>query len=329
MSHASESPSARAPPEEEEEDIPFSGFDEIENAFNRVSLVADSLLDSINDDSLRAKDRERQRRRNKNKRSPGRSTYYNSDSSVDDDLTDYNNNTAASHAGKHTSTSAEGRHAPEQVHRNVVSPYDAYTSNNNSDHNYTPTSYYQDDDVSLLGDSIVGADDGDSLDGSLVHDLHNLKSIQKAMQADLMKGEEDFQANVTSTEGGEFNGKSFFQKLEAAAAENNGKTPKTHNLNFKSKLLANKNRNKPFATIDIRRKSHTATIDNKPPQPSLWEQLRTFVTKYLGDKPNLPFFLFNAIVWIAVFKIALAARKYLVEDDGTLGMSPFVLAMTS
>ena len=41
----------------------LSGFDEIENAFDRVSSVADALLDSIRDDSLRGRQRADSRRR--------------------------------------------------------------------------------------------------------------------------------------------------------------------------------------------------------------------------------------------------------------------------
>jgi len=40
-----------------------SSFDEIENAFDRVSSVADALLDSIRDDSLRGRQRRESRRR--------------------------------------------------------------------------------------------------------------------------------------------------------------------------------------------------------------------------------------------------------------------------
>lgn len=260
-------------------DAPNS-FDEIENAFAQVSLVADALLDSINDDSLRGKERRRERQQ----ASRRCLTNHNSITDSDDDRKGDIRNNLDDYIGRHRLS------------------YSSYDGN--------------DCDVSTLGDMTLG--DGDeSIDGSLVHDVQNLKSVTRAMQVEMQKQEEAFNANVTTGS----DGKSFFSKLEEAkAAKDAAKTPRI--------------KNRPPTMLGVSGKPTTISVRNgkgrvpiliasgKPKRPSFLEQLRQFCEQWLGKKPNLPLLLVNVVIWLILFKLVFAAsRDRLMDGEGRLQMA--------
>lgn len=257
------------------EDV-LSGFDEIESAFDRVSSVADALLDSIRDDSLRG----RQRRDSRRKASRKPTTTLQDD---EDEDYDYDDNSTLN-------------------------------SDDFSFRNYGNRPHYDDDD----DDSLLG-DDGESVDGSLVHDMKNLKSVTRAIKEELRKEGEAFQVNVTKSD----NGKSYFQKLQAQAE---AETPKIENLKIKPTLHVRTNRKQNDSLNGDKKATRSNTVE--PPvaqisissqQPVLFlQQLQTFCTDLLGKNPNIPFLVVNILVWMLFCRLAIASKSYFMSDDGVL-----------
>lgn len=288
------------------EDNVLSGFDEIESAFDRVSSVADALLDSIRDDSLRGHQRRDSRRRAA--RQNQKPTRYDYDDDDDDD--DSTSNTLNS---------------ADFSFRNY--------GNNNRPNFGEDNDDGDDDDMSLLGD-------GESVDGSLVHDMKNLKSMAKSMQEELSRGEAAFQENVTNTD----NAQSYFKKLQDKAE---AETPKIQNLKVKPHLTVQtktstsssaRKKKGPFIKTDDKKtaaaKTTTTTTkpDRKqqlkppmaqisnltPPQASFLQELQTFCTNLFGKNINIPFLVVNIFVWILFCRLVFVAKRQLMSDDGVL-----------
>lgn len=278
-----------APPDDSHSlDEAPEGFDEIERAFANMSNFADNLLDSINDDSERVKERRKERKREASKRhkidTPTHNYVTDSDDEMKDD-TDHNHS-------------------------------DSYDDIANL-HSYSYGNSGHDSDVSTLasGDLTYGGDGDDSVDGSLIHDVHNLKSITKAMREEMQKQEEAFHANVTTD-----NGQSFFQKLEDAKAAEDAKalkTPKIRNVARPSML-----RDAP-KTISVRNTSHVPILSStpKPKSPSLLEQLRQFCDQVLGKRPNLSLLVANMVLWLLLFKMVVTAKDQLIDENGMLRLA--------
>lgn len=257
------------------DNLAFSGFDEIENAFNSVSIAADSLLNSIRDDSLRGAERAKERRRKH---------------SLAGYCTDSDNDTCNS--------DTDAKKFSPLTSNTPVSAYETYTG-------YRPT-YCDDGSASGSGDSVSGGDDGDSIDGSLIQDIRNLKSVTKALHDDLIKEGAVFQATVTNG-----NGKTFFQKLEAAS---DAKTPHARNYNLKLNTTSTTKNTTPSTSttsISVRPNSNSANLSVKASrqQPRTFlEQLRGFCNNLFGDKPSLRLLVVNILVWLVLFRIAYVAN---------------------
>lgn len=269
------------------------GFDEIEAAFARVSMVADNILDSINDDSLRGRERKR------------------------DQATKKRTTAAVTISKNYVSDSDDGMKEDCLVldHARKYQPA-AEPEDDDSAGNYSHS------DVSSLDDlTFTGGDE--SVDGSLVHDVHNLKSVARAMREEIEKQEEAFHANVTSD-----NGQSFFQKLEDAKAAKDAKAMKTSKPKIRNNVGSNgastSHRQDAPKTISIRSKNKVPILSSAPKQKrtSLLDELQRFCDQVLGKSPNLPFLVANMVVWLLLFKCMLAAKgDQLIDGDGRLRMA--------
>ena len=262
------------------EDVALSGFDEIENAFDRVSSVADALLDSIRDDSLRGRQRANSRRQ------------------------------------------ASRQDAYKKFLNNEFYEDDDNSTVNSCDFSFRDYGNQDDDDASL----------GESIDGSLVHEMKSLKSAARAIKEELQKEGEAFSANVTKTD----NGKTYFEELQAKAE---AEAPLIQEINVKTKTKTTINAAKKIHTPprEIYSKKNDANIKSskndgvqvkQPPTSkssistpevlSFFVELQTFCTDLLGKDPNRVFLVVNVLVWVVFCKLVWAAKTYCLDDGGVL-----------
>lgn len=291
---------------DDDSDAP-EGFDEIENMFSQVSLVADALLDSINDDNVKAKEKKSERK-SSIKRSiiePG-------------PIKPKRKPTARFTSNYVTDSEDEVMRDDDVVHHHTQSYYNKPEEEEFPDESNN-SSFGHESDVSTLGDMTFGAGDDESVDGSLVHDVVNLKANMKAMQAEMRKQEEAFHANVTDG----CNGQTFFQKLEDskavedARAVEESKTPKVKNK------FPPRTSGAPL-TISIKNKKEKGppvlmSSAKKQQGPPFGEQLQQFCDQLLGTEPNLPLLAASLVVWLFVFRaVYMAASNNLIDGEGYL-----------
>lgn len=142
-----------------------------------------------------------------------------------------------------------------------------------------------DDDVSL--------DDGESLDGSLRHDMRRLRSITREIQQDLDKEQEEFRKSNP--------------RLSFSSHSQTEVTPVT------------------LVTTNGKRSSVVDTVDGSKSIAGLEhlvQSIRNFCSTRLGEKPNQMLFIVNLIVWLLFFWLGFTAKSSL-SPDGRLAPPGF------
>jgi len=294
----------------------LSGLDEIENAFDRVSMMADALLDSIRDDSLRGKARRREKKKQV-LRGHHEETY---ESASGDDDDDSSSNFSEDDSTNNTASPAVANKKNNTRLDDYVGSFASKNQNNNNNLNDSIVTQ-SDDDCSTL--------DGDSIDGSLVHDMKNLNRAARKIQEELLKEGEAFQQASADAQ----NMKAW---LEARA---DAKTPKIeHTLNLN--LSSTNNNTKPPLVIHKTKKnkydksnrnsssrsssSATAVPPGAPAAPTTMlsaavETFQTLCTDVFGKNSNIPLLIVTMLVWCLHFWMFYGAKNTgLVDNDGKL-----------
>ena len=262
------------------EDFALSGFDEIENAFDRVSSVADALLDSIRDDSLRGRQRADSRRQAS--RQDAYKMFLNNDFYEDDDnstvnscdfsFRDYGNHDdddaslGGSIDGSLVHDMKKLKSVAKAINEELQKEGEAFSAN------------------------VTKTDNGKSF-------FEELQAKTEAEALPIQKIE------VTSKEKTAIN---TAKKIHTPPRE-------IYSKKNDSNILKSNNNG-----VQVQQPPPSKSSSSTPEVVSFFMELQTFCTDLLGKDPNKVFLVINVLVWVVFCKLVWVGKKYFMNDDGVL-----------